>query len=100
MYKTTIELKRDIPAEDYEIVVRDITTAFDNRVGRTVNSSQNPYLFVFEGGESSYACLDLGLVLLDESTLFWKWVQDWQWIDSDDPDECCSVIEVFSKPIW
>ncbi|MBE6114366.1 MAG: hypothetical protein E7191_04720 [Erysipelotrichaceae bacterium] len=99
MYKTIIELKREISDQDYEVIKQDIIHAFNNRVGKVANTSTDPYCFVFTGGENVFAKLDLGCVILSENELFWKWVKDWRWIDETDPDECCDVIKVYSTPV-
>ena len=98
MYSTVIELKKDVSPALLSQLKEVIEAAFSNRVGTVKKTSNEPYHFEFVGGEDEYGCLDIGSLILKKNALFRKYVKKWNWIE-DDPDECCDLIEVFSKQV-
>ena len=96
MYKTVICLKDTISDELLHKLIPVIENAFANRAGSLQNVSDRPREFVFQGEESHYGCLDLGILDLGEIPGFLQLVRSWEWID-EDPDECCSMLEVFAR---
>ena len=68
-----------------------------NRAGNLKNHSNDPYEFIFEGeNEQSFNCIQLAIAKLTEPD-FMDFVNSWDWIDEDDPDDCCSVIDSYTK---
>ena len=96
MYRSIIELKKDISPDLLSQLKENIEAAFSNRAGTVKNTGTDPYYFVFSGGEDEYGCLDLGTLELKDDKLFSDSVLNWDWID-DNPDECCDLIELFLK---
>ena len=95
MYKNIITIKNDTPSEKLLSVCEIATNAFDNRAGKLENTSKNPYILVFKGGDNYYACLEVGMFELRDNKNFMDCVQAWQWID-ENPDESCDMLQVFS----
>lgn len=98
MYSTIIELKNNIEKDVLERLKKNIESAFENRCGKVINTSEDPYRFEFTGGEEAYACLDLGVLKLKRDQEFRAAVDKWEWID-EDPAECCDMIEIFSESV-
>lgn len=97
MYRTFIKIKKDIAPEQLPILTKTIIDNFNNRAGRVENLSTNPYEFVFEGeGEPAFECIQLAIAELTEPE-FMTFVKAWDWIDDEDPDDCCSVINSYNK---
>lgn len=97
MYRTVIELKKDVEENTLQQLKSIIENAFSNREGTVVNISNKPFCFEFAGGEKEHGCLEIGLLNLKREKLFWQYVNTWKWIDEYEPDESCDVIEEFSK---
>ena len=95
-YKTIIRLKDDVSGDLLATLASTIEKAFVNRAGTLQNVSDKPREFVFQGGESCYGCLELGMLDLREITGFLNYVEAWDWIDID-PDECCDMLEVYAR---
>ena len=95
MYKNIIDIKNDTPSEKLLSISEIAADAFNNRAGRLQNTSKNPHILVFEGGDNYYACLELGMFELRDNKNFMECVQAWQWVD-ENPDESCDMLQVFS----
>lgn len=95
-YKTIIRLKDGVSEDLLRDLTDTIEKAFVNREGSLQNVSDKPCEFVFQGDESYYGCLDLGMLALREVPGFLDFVQAWAWVDVD-PDECCNMLEVFAN---
>lgn len=96
MYKTIIRLQSNIPTTIFPDLVKSISKAFDNREGRLYNKSDNQYEFIFEGSEKYYGCLEVGAFSLRRQNDILKYISSWDWID-ENPDESCSMLEVFAR---
>lgn len=97
MYRTIIELKEDTPKEAAKEIRQLCIKAHDNYVGKVQIKDISPLSFVFEGGEESFPCLNIGFLTLKEETLFRENIKNWQWED-EEPDESCDLLEIISKP--
>lgn len=98
MYSTVIEIKKNITGDALNKLRQMVESAFVNRAGSVKNSSNDPYKFVFKGGETDYGCLDLGVAELGETDNFLNQVNTWQWLD-DDPNEHCDILNVYTTPV-
>ncbi|MCC8131079.1 MAG: hypothetical protein LUC38_03185 [Oscillospiraceae bacterium] len=99
MYKNIIDIRREVSQEDLQVLMSMADKAFDNRAGKVENSSDSPYRLVYQGGEGEYGCLNLGMLSLSNAKRFTSQVQTWNWIDEDEPDESCDVLEELSIPV-
>ena len=100
MYRSIIEIKRNVP-HDLLINLRIVAeNAFSNRVGSAKNSSSDPYKFVFKGDEDKFGCLEVGMLELEDKYDFLKQVNSWQWIDDNDPKENCDILKVLAMPVY
>lgn len=99
MYSTVINIKKSVTGDALKQLRQAAEKAFSNRAGSVKNSSEDPYKFVFEGGENDYGCLDLGVIDLGEMDGFLGQVDSWKWIDKEEPDESCDVLEAFAIPV-
>ncbi len=100
MYRSIIEIKRNVP-HDLLINLRIVAeNAFSNRAGSVKNSSSNPYKFVFKGDEDKFGCLEVGMLELEDKYDFLKQVNSWQWIDDNDPKENCDILKVLAMPVY
>ncbi|MCD8106764.1 MAG: hypothetical protein LUE20_02220 [Oscillospiraceae bacterium] len=99
MYKNVIDIRREVSQEDLQVLMSMADKAFDNRAGKVENSSTSPYRLVYQGGEREYGCLNLGMLSLCGIKGFTVYVSDWNWIDEDEPDESCDVLEELSIPV-
>ncbi|MDR2296500.1 MAG: hypothetical protein LBD95_06835 [Clostridiales Family XIII bacterium] len=103
MYSTIITFKNDIPS-DVLLSLREICEkAFDNRAGKAERaesrSNEASNQIVFEGGEACFGCFQLGNISLYKAKGFKDAVAKWEWVDHDDPDESCDILESLSVPI-
>lgn len=96
MYKSVIDIRREVSADVLKTLVAKADNAFNNRAGKVRNTSKSPYRLSYEGGEKEYGCLELGSLALKREKEFLPFVSAWHWID-DDPDECCDMLELFTK---
>lgn len=100
MYKTIITIKDDVSEETLNKLHAIAAKAFCNRAGMAENASSNPRVLEFEGNnENSYGCLQLGIMLLDRTKGFKKFVSSWNWIDETEPSESCDVIASLAVPV-
>lgn len=99
MYRNVIDIRREVPNDVLKALVVVADKAFNNRAGSVKNVSPFPYRFVYEGGEGEYGCLNLGMLSLWEKKDFVSHVLKWEWIDEEEPDESCDVMEVLSIPV-
>lgn len=99
MYSTVIQIKKSITGDALNRLRQAAENAFSNRAGSVKNSSADPYKLIFEGGEKEYGCLDLGVAILARAKGVLPNVDSWQWLDHDDPDENCDVLEAYAEPI-
>lgn len=99
MYKHIIEIKSTVSEERLKELLNIASRKFDNRAGKVLNVSNEPYLFIFEGGEADYGCMNIGMLDLWDNKDFLSDVKDWNWIDEEEPDESCNVIEELSIPV-
>ena len=100
MYRSIIEIKRNVP-HDLLINLRIVAEkAFSNRAGSAKNSSSAPYKFVFKGDEDKFGCLEVGMLELEDKYDFLNQVNSWQWIDDNDPKENCDILKVLAMPVY
>lgn len=99
MYKTIIELKKEVPDTTLQNLTDTIKQAFHNQAGMVENTGDTPYHFVFKGDEESYCCMQMGNLALDKMTLFHEYVQTWTWED-EDPEESCDLLLEYAKPVY
>lgn len=96
MYRTIIKIKKDTPSELLKWIGEQCKSAFDNRAGKAENRSNDEYVYIFEGKENLYGCLELGMFDLKGIQGFINCVQTWEWID-EEPSESCNMLEVFAR---
>ena len=95
MYKVIIELKKDVSLETASRLKTIIEGAFDNRLGKIDNVSNNaPYGYVFE--DETRECLEFGVISFDDIAEVKDNADAIMWID-EDPEECCNMLEAFAK---
>lgn len=100
MYSSIIEIKKDVPSEVLIRLQRVAEKAFSNRAGSVKNSSNDPYKFVFKGGEDKFGCLELGMLELKRESNVLEQIASWHWVDDEDPDENCDILEVLAMPVY
>ena len=96
MYRNVIDIRREVPKDVLKRLVAIADKAFNNRAGKVKNVSTSPYRFIYEGGESEYGCLEVGMLNLKREAGFLNCVSAWEWVD-DDPNECCDLLKLFTK---
>ena len=96
MYKTIIEVKKDISSELRKWIKEQCNSAFNNRAGKAEDKSTNESVLIYEGKNDLYACLELGMFAVKENKKVMECIQAWEWIEPD-PDECCNMLEVFAR---
>lgn len=99
MYSTVIDIKKTVTGDALAQLRQAAEKAFSNRAGSVKNSSREPYRLVFKGGEEDYGCLDLGVAELGFREGFLGQIASWKWIDHEEPDESCDVLEVYAEPV-
>lgn len=99
MYSTVIDIKKSVTGDALKQLQKLAESAFSNRAGSVKNSSNDPYRLVFKGEEKDYGCLDLGVAMLARTKSILPNVDSWQWLDLDDPNENCDVLEAYAEPI-
>lgn len=87
MYKSVIDIRREIPSEKLRILAAMADKAFNNRAGQLKNKSDSLYRLFYEGEESQFGCLQLGMLALEKEDDFLSCVSAWTWIDEEDPEE-------------
>lgn len=92
MYKSVIKIKSNTPNEILEKLVVIADKAFNNRAGVVKNVSDNPYKLIYEGKENKFGCLELGMLTLEKKKDFLYFIEAWNWIDENDPDESCDIL--------
>lgn len=97
MYKIIIEINESVSSKTLKYLNVMIENAFDNRVGKVKNSSESSYYLVYEGDESKYPCLEIGMLILKRQPEFLTNVKTFDWIDEEDPSECCDLLELFTR---
>lgn len=99
MYSSIIEIKKNIKGEALEQLRKTAEKAFDNRAGKVANSSDDTYKFIFKGDENAYPCLDLGTAFLARESGFLGQVISWWWLDDEEPNDNCDVLEAYAEPV-
>ena len=100
MYSSIIEIKKSVSGESLEKLRQTAEKAFDNRAGRVRNSSKDSHRLVFKGGEDKYGCLDLGVAEWADTDNFRKQIAAWNWIDDEEPEENCDILEIYMEPVY
>lgn len=100
MYSSIIEIKKNVPGETLERLRKTAEKAFSNRAGSVKNSSNNPYKFVFKGGEDKFGCLELGMLELKRENYVLNQIASWNWVDDEEPDENCDILKVLAMPVY
>ena len=90
MYSSIIEIKKNVSGETLERLRKTVEKAFSNRAGSVKNSSNNPYKFVFKGGEDK---------LKRENDVL-NQIASWNWVDDEEPDENCDILKVLAMPVY
>lgn len=99
MYSSIIEIKKVFRENPLTKLRQTAEKAFSNRAGSVKNSSLDSHRLIFKGGEQDYGCLDLGVAKLARVSGFLLEVDSWNWVDDEEPDESCNVLEVYSRPL-
>ena len=97
MYKNIIDVRKDIPQDILKTLAGIADRAFDNRAGKVENASDTPYRFIYRGGDREYAYLEVGMLILKKQPDFLPYLEVWNWIDEDDPDENGNLLKLFIK---
>ncbi|MDE6887826.1 MAG: hypothetical protein K2P45_04170 [Eubacterium sp.] len=100
MYHSIIEIKKNVPSEMLANLRTVAENAFSNRAGSVKNSSNDPYRFIFKGGEDKFGCLEVGMLELEDEYDFLDQVDSWNWVDDDDPKENCDILKVLAMPVY
>ncbi len=100
MYSSIIEVKKTVPYEALANLRRVAEGAFSNRAGSVKNSSNNPYRFVFKGGEDKFGCLEVGMLELEDKHDFLEQIYSWHWVDDEEPGENCDILKVLEMPVY
>lgn len=87
MYKSVIDIRREISSDKLSALIAMADTAFNNRAGQVKNKSNLPYRLSYEGEESQFGCLQLGMLALEKEDDFLSYVSAWKWIDEEEPEE-------------
>lgn len=98
-YRITIDIRKDTPKENLIVLAELANKAFDNRAGKISNTSDTPYRLTYSGGDSEYACLEVGMLNLKKHPDFSPYLEAWNWIDENDPDESTDLLKLFTKKL-
>lgn len=96
-YRVVIDIRKDTPKENLIVLAELANKAFDNRAGKVENTSDTPYRFIYRGDDSEYACLEVGMLNLKRQLNFLPYLEAWNWIDENDPNESTNLLELFTK---
>lgn len=99
MYKSVIDIRREIPNDVLKLLVAKADKAFNNRAGRVRNLSTFPYRLSYEGEENQFGCLELGMLALEKEKDFLPYVSAWRWIDEEEPGESCDILAVMNVSV-
>ena len=99
MYKSIIDIRREVPKEKLDILVAMANKAFNNRAGQVKNRSNSPYRLSYEGEESQFGCLQLGMLTLEKEKEFLACVSAWNWIDEEEPEENEDILAEMCTPV-
>lgn len=99
MYKSVIDIRREVPNDVLKLLVAKANKAFDNRAGRVKNVSTSPFRLSYEGGEEQFGCLELGMLALEKEKDFLPYVSAWNWIDEEEPGESCDILALMKKSL-
>lgn len=99
MYKTIIKLSKELSEEKAAEFVQMANKAFDNRAGRVENTSEEKNVLIYDGREEDYGCIHLGILDLHDIEEFRTHVEKWDYVDEDNPRECCDVLYELSIPV-
>lgn len=97
--RSIIELKKDISSDLLSRLKGNIEDAFSNRVGTVKNTGKDPYHLEFAGGEDKFGCLEFGMLCVEEQQDVIPYIEAWNWIDEECPDESCDMLEEISIPV-
>ena len=70
MYRTIIQFKKDTSIEELLELKEIADKGFDNRAGKVSNVSLDLYTLIYQGGEESFGCLQLGVFDLEDIPKF------------------------------
>jgi len=57
------------------------------------------YHLEFDGGEDKFGCLEFGMLCVEEQQDVIPYIEAWNWIDEECPDESCDMLEEISIPV-
>ena len=96
-YSIVIDVCKDTSKENLIMLEELANKAFDNRAGKVDNTSDTPYRLIYSGGDSEYACLEVGMLNLKKHPDFLPYLEAWNWIDENDPTESTDLLKLFTK---
>lgn len=99
MYKSVIDIRREVASDKLSVLAAMADKAFNNRAGRVRNRSNSPYRLSYEGGESQFGCLQLGMLALEKEEEFLSCVSAWNWIDEEEPTENEDILAEMRTPV-
>ena len=99
MHRTIIKIKESTPPTKLRELTAVIEGLFDNRAGKVRNSSRNPYVLTFKGGDPEWTCLSLGTLALEDVPGLLDYISSCWWID-EDPAESSDMLKVFETPVY
>lgn len=99
MYKSIIDIRKDVPGDVLKLLVAKADKAFNNRAGKVQNMSNSSYRLSYEGRESQFGCLELGMLALEKESDFLSYVSAWKWIDEEEPEESCDILAVINEAV-
>lgn len=96
-YRSEIHFKETVPEKTMQLLQNIADQAFDNYAGKVTGKRMTPHCLSYDGNESEYGCLQLGMLDLEENEDFMACVIAWNWIDEVYPEECSDILGIMRK---
>lgn len=67
--------------------------------GKSLTQAIRLIVLYTAGGDNEYACLEVGMLNLKKHPDFLPYLEAWNWIDENDPDESTDLLKLFTKKL-
>lgn len=94
MYRTVIELKKDLSPKLEKDLREQITSGFNTSMGELKNISSVSYQMIFEATAEEFSLIASGIFFIDDHNLF-SFFQKWDWEETESPEENHSLLDYY-----
>lgn len=97
VYRVEMKFKEGLEEEKYAELKQIAQAAYDNRCGCVLDSCTDKDKCIFEGDQFIHDSLIVAEEGIDGNELIFPFLEEWNWIDMEYPEESDSILEACKK---